>query len=305
MARYMQNMSEEQQAAADLVLAPLKLPEKGSPCDKATSANKSQEWMLPCHSLVLSIHSKVFAASDRHASSTATEQTEEGRRIIRLPVSQDVAHWLLLYCYGNLHNLRALDNHHLCGLAFISNMQAVSGKVLNLLRCYKIHNVNTTLMPPALSSNNGAACLPCFFPVEMPFQGCPCRAGHKWWAYKVATAYSCGLASKNASHSAVAGLAARCDSELTSRAKQLSMLKKPAFDAKIGNAAGVELQDRRADLIGDKVDVVDWFLFAVSNNMNEIRKICEQKLFSLSVAVSFPGQNDCKCTKTQCNFAPH
>lgn len=128
MTEYMQNLAEEQQAAADLMLAPM-IP-AGSKVDKAATAATLEDWRLPCHSLILSTHSKAFAASQRHASSTKAEKTADGKRIVRLPICKTVALDLLRYSYGSVIDWADMHITGLCGLAFISNMQGVEGDFL-------------------------------------------------------------------------------------------------------------------------------------------------------------------------------
>ncbi len=81
MIEYMPNLSEEQQAAADLVLAPLKCLDAND--DTSAAPKRQKTWRLPCHSLVLSIHSKAFSASQRNSRTTLTEKTEDGKRILK------------------------------------------------------------------------------------------------------------------------------------------------------------------------------------------------------------------------------
>lgn len=136
----MRNLSEEQQLEADLLLAPVhdnQDPTEGN-CNSApilpsaeahevVKSRKDEEWMLPCHSLLLCTHSPVFSASQRNAGMTHIEKAKDGRRIIRLPLSQVAGESFLEYCYSTLHYATRLSLGVLCELSSIGNMLQISG----------------------------------------------------------------------------------------------------------------------------------------------------------------------------------
>lgn len=119
---YMENLSEAEIEQTDLVLAPLN--ESEDPDSFVDS------WQLPCHSLILSSNSAVFSASKRHASCMQTEKNGEGKRVIRLPLSETAAGVLLHYCYGVMSDVdfNLLEDEQVIELAKISNMKALPGE---------------------------------------------------------------------------------------------------------------------------------------------------------------------------------
>lgn len=81
--------------------------------------------MLPCHSLVLSIHSGFFRALERNAKVTSHEESKCRKRIVQVHFPEAVAEKMLQYCYGVLgdSSIGMLSLIELCEVAVISNMQ--------------------------------------------------------------------------------------------------------------------------------------------------------------------------------------
>ena len=116
---YMKNMSEAEEQQTDLVLAPL--------LSSAEESDSEEAWQLPCHSVILSAHSAVFSASKRHSMEMQTEKTTEGKRVLRLPLTENAAEILLQYCYGVFGDVKDMTADEAFELATISNMQAMRG----------------------------------------------------------------------------------------------------------------------------------------------------------------------------------
>ena len=122
----MKHLPEQDRTAADIVLGPV-VHLNGS-----TEASKTPEWMLPCHSIMLSSRSPVFAASTTHAQSTGCEKTADGKRIFRLPLHKRCAVRLLQFCYGTLEDPKQLSLLEAVQLAVISDMHDLKGQATGI-----------------------------------------------------------------------------------------------------------------------------------------------------------------------------
>lgn len=127
MEDYMKNLADTKHGVTDMILAPAHtdaLVDKTSEEDTTTPA----EWALPCHSIILSAHSSVFAASDRHnQNDLKTECTKDGKRIMRLPLSEQAARRLLQFLYGSACEPKTMSLSEACQLAVISDMKDIQG----------------------------------------------------------------------------------------------------------------------------------------------------------------------------------
>ena len=118
---YMKHLQAQDHGSADIALGPVLRPK--DPSDDS----QMPEWLLPCHSIMLSSRSAVFAASTFHAKNTAVEETADGKRIVRLPLHQGGAMRLLQYCYGTLTDLKKVCLVELAQLVVISDMLHIEG----------------------------------------------------------------------------------------------------------------------------------------------------------------------------------
>lgn len=100
------------------------------------------EWGLPCHSLVLSGRSHVFAASQHDAECTKSEKTKGGKRLVRLPMDEEAATFFLKYCYGTLTIFLGLPWTAAVLVARVSNMLDMPGEA------------QQTCAPPLLMSSH-------------------------------------------------------------------------------------------------------------------------------------------------------
>ena len=87
------------------------------------------EWGLPCHSLILSSRSPVSAASHRNAECTRIDKTEDGKRIVRLPLDEESATYFLQYCYGVLTQSTKLPWTAAIPISVVSNMLGMPGEL--------------------------------------------------------------------------------------------------------------------------------------------------------------------------------
>ena len=117
MEGYLQNLAGTKHKATDMVVAPVL--EKGSKI--------GSDWALPCHSIILSAHSSVFAASDRHGDNMKADFTDNGHRIMRLPLSQNAARRMLQFIYGSLCDAQKMSLTEACQLAVVSHMKGIQG----------------------------------------------------------------------------------------------------------------------------------------------------------------------------------
>ena len=135
---YMFHLSGKQQASADLLLTGFKTDSESCD-DDIDSASLPQEWMLPCHSVVLSIHSGFFRALERNAEVTSHEKSECGKRIVQVHFTEAAAEKMLEYCYGVLGDISMLSLAELCEVAVMSNMQDTPGLFAQLAGIFKTH----------------------------------------------------------------------------------------------------------------------------------------------------------------------
>ncbi len=84
-------------------------------------------WALPCHALMMSVHSRVFAASARHSDKLTPELTEDGKRVMRLPLSERAARKLLQLFYGCKWHADDWDLTEACQLAMLGHMKDIEG----------------------------------------------------------------------------------------------------------------------------------------------------------------------------------
>ena len=127
----MKFLSEEERASADMVLAP-PIPVAQSAeydlCeDESLAANAA--WQLPFHSLLVSGMSAPLAASITHAASAQGEKAEDGKGVLRLPLTQNAGARLLQFCYRALPEYEPpLSLAETIQLAMISHVQKLPGK---------------------------------------------------------------------------------------------------------------------------------------------------------------------------------
>ena len=142
MEDYLKNLAE-----TDMVLAPVHVDEPA----ETEGAAALPEWKLPCHSLILTAHSKSFAVS-AHASEKAgnssdsvflvaslkfealpAEPTKNGKKILRLPLSEQAARSFLQHLYGCLGDGKGMGLSEACQLAALSHQAGLqNGDVLSL-----------------------------------------------------------------------------------------------------------------------------------------------------------------------------
>ena len=123
--KYMQNLCDDEWRQTDTALAPIRALEK---IQESVEGGPDKDWELPCHSIVLSVHSPVFAASRRCVNSTCIEKNNRGKRMLRLPINKAAAERLLQFCYGTLPDLEQLTLRETTQLAVLSHMQDMPGK---------------------------------------------------------------------------------------------------------------------------------------------------------------------------------
>ena len=123
---YMKHLPSHDRATADSALGPLYMSEEPS------KVSTQPEWLLPCHSIMLSSRSPVFAASTTHAQSTGCEKTADGKRIFRLPLHKRCAVRLLQFCYGTLEDPKQLSLLEAVQLAVISDMHDLKGQATGI-----------------------------------------------------------------------------------------------------------------------------------------------------------------------------
>lgn len=132
----MKNLSDKERREADVVLGAVF--QTNTSLVESTVAKGHKEWLLPCHSIILSAISTPLAAGTLHAGSTLVEKTADGERIVRLPLNKAAAKRLLEYAYGILDYPEDLSLAETIQLANISNMQEIQGQALpynNTLCC--------------------------------------------------------------------------------------------------------------------------------------------------------------------------
>lgn len=113
----MANLTDTRHSVTDMVNAAAHDEEQAS----------APDWALLCHSIFLSAHSKAFAASDRHGGTMKAEVTKAGKRVMRLPLTEQAARSMLRILYGCPHDARAMGLSEACQLAVLSNMKGIQG----------------------------------------------------------------------------------------------------------------------------------------------------------------------------------
>ena len=132
----MKHLPSHDRATADLALGPVNLSEEPA------GTSPQPDWLLPCHSIMLSSRSPVFAASMTHAGSTGFEKTADGKKILRLPLRRGCAVRLLQFCYGTLTDPQQLSLPEAVQLAVISDMQDMKGQAIGIA-CHKYDLIYT------------------------------------------------------------------------------------------------------------------------------------------------------------------
>ncbi len=130
MASYMEHLTIKQQASADLLLAGACPHSDLDTSNKPGVRSQDSDWMLPCHSIILSTHSGFFSACERNAESFCCTNSADGKRIVRIPFTEAAATKLLEHCYCRPGQPRCLSLAELCEMAVLSSMQEVLGKLL-------------------------------------------------------------------------------------------------------------------------------------------------------------------------------
>ena len=128
MEDYLNNLADSEHET-DMVLAPLHLDEPV--LDER--AEPIPEWSLPCHSVILSAHSKAFAVSAGpsekqtrdHKDGSKIDILEEGKRVLRLPLSEQAARKLLQFIYGYSRHEEDLSLSDACQLAVLSRQKGL------------------------------------------------------------------------------------------------------------------------------------------------------------------------------------
>ncbi len=130
MVSYMKHLPVTEQGSADMLLAGV--PPRRDPYsnDKPDVSLEENDWMLPCHSLVLSIHSAAFLRGAHTAESFSPKKSADGKRIVRVDATEAAATRLLEHCYHIPGYPSQLNLAELCEMAILSIVQEVPGKLL-------------------------------------------------------------------------------------------------------------------------------------------------------------------------------